>query len=236
MRFDLSCMGAAAIFLAACGGSSTTLDGGTDSGPSNDGGGTDGQTNDGGGTDGQTNDGGSNCNAATVNLTFGNCPADPTCGGTIADGTYDYTTGCLPDPWAQAGTNCQGLQVTNQQGTVKGCVTFAGSLVTRDVQAAYSATLGVPTACLLGGTCTQLQTLLANYFPTATCSASSTGCTCDVSSSYTGTGTGTYSTSNNQIVTSANNHYDYCVNGTAMDVQWKSGPNAEPGVYTLTKQ
>jgi hypothetical protein len=240
----LASLSAAALLLAACGGASTTdIDGGggdgggsNDSGATTDGGGTDGGGTDGGGTEGGSTDGGSACNAPTIDLTFASCPADPTCGGTIADGMYYYTTGCIPDPWAQAKQGCQALTVSNQKGSVKGCVTFAGGVVTRDVQSSYSATLNVPTSCLLGGTCTQLQNLLQNYLPTATCTASTGGCTCDVSASYAGTGAGAYTTSNNQIVTSTNNHYDYCITGTGMDVQWKSGPNTEPGVYSLTKQ
>ena len=67
-------------------------------------------------------------------------------------------------------------------------------------------------------------------------STATTGCKCDVSASYAGQGSGTYTTSNDQVVTSANNHYDYCVGSGSIDMQWVSGPNAEPGVYTLTKQ
>jgi len=224
-------------WLAACGGVSTTPldDGGTGSdGGSN----SDAATSDGGGG----NDGGGNpeaglsCNAQTVNLTFSGCPAAPTCGGTIVDGVYDYMAGCIADPWAQAKQNCQSLQVSNEQGTVKGCITFAGGTAMRNVQSSYSATLAVPSSCLFNGTCAQLEGALKAYFPTATCAAATTGCTCNVSSSYSGIGAVTYTTTNNQVVTSANNHYDYCVNGMSLGMRWASGPNPEPGIYTLTKQ
>lgn len=221
------------LLVAACGGSETTI-------PPNDGGGGggDGTT----GSDGTTGtDTGSDsplggCNAPPINLTFTGCPAKPTCGGAIADGTYYYTTGCIPDPWAQAKQACQALQVSNETGTVKACVNFAGGIVSRNVQSSYSATLMIPTACLLGGTCMQAETNLKNFFTTASCSQAALGCNCMVSSTYVGTGATTFTTANNQLTTGQNNVYDYCAMGNMLGMQFNSGPNREPGVYTLMKQ
>ena len=190
MKSKLALIGLfASLGSLACGGTSTTPlngDGGPDGGATNDG----AANSDGapGADGGVSPDAGLGCNAATVNLTFANCPAAPTFGGTIVDGTYDYTTGCIADPWTQAKQNCPTLQVSNEQGTVKGCITFASNVVTRNVQSTYSATLDVPTSCLLGGSCQQLQGALKAYFTTAECSPASTGCTCNVSSSYSGVG------------------------------------------------
>ncbi len=230
-------------FVLACGGSTTDIgDSGSDGGPTNDATTKDTSTSDVAVADGQgppdTGNGDSSapCGAKAVNLTFANCPTQPTCGGTIVDGIYDYTTGCIPTPWAQAQQNCPTLKVSNEQGTVQGCITFAGNLATRDVQSSYSATLAVPSSCLFNSTCTQLQGYLTQAGLTATCAASTGGCTCNVSSSYAGTGATTYTATNNQVVTSTNNHYDYCMGTGTIDMQWVSGPNAEPGVYTLTKQ
>ncbi len=235
MKSNLAWLGVSSFVIIACGGSTTTIgDGGTDAGPTNDATVADTSTNDTGSGNDATTDSLVSC-GQSVNLTFGNCPAAPTCGGTIVDGTYDYTTGCIADPWAQAKQNCQTLQVSNEQGTVKGCITFAGGTSTRNVQTSYSATLAVPTSCLFGGTCAQLQALLNNAI-TATCTNATSGCTCDVSSTSAGIGTTTYTTVNNQVVTSTNVKYDYCVGTGTIDMQWASGGNPEPGVYTLTKQ
>ena len=233
----LPSLGAAALLLLACSGSSIGTSPGTDGGTTDAGHPVDAAGTAEGGDTGTTSEAGVGpCNASTINLTFGTCPAAPTCGGTIADGTYYYTTGCLPDPWAQTKAACPAAQVSNEQGTVKGCVTFAGGTVDRNVTSTYGATLDLPTSCLFGGTCAQLETLLKQYIQTASCTASASGCTCSASQSYMATAGGSYTTSSNQITTSLGNHYDYCVNGGTLGVQWLSGPNAEPGNYTLTKQ
>ena len=236
MKSTFMTLSVMSFLWVACGGATTTIDdGGADASTGDSQVSGDTSTSDTSTGDTSTVDTGTPCNAQPVNLTFANCPAQPSCGGTIVDGSYDYTTGCIPTPWAQAQQNCQALKVTNETGTVTGCITFASGFATRQVQTSYGATLDVPTSCLLGGSCAQLQTLLSNYF-TATCTASTAGCTCDVSGSYGATGGVSYTTSNNQLVTSTNNHYAYCVGTGAIDMQWASGPNAEPGVYTLTKQ
>jgi len=215
--------------VAACGGTSTTIPG--------DGGG-DGSTSNEGSTGGDAaNDsplGG--CNATPINLTFGNCPAKPTCGGTIADGNYYYTTGCIPDPWAQAKATCMALVVSDEKGTVKACVSFMGGIVSRNVVSSYTATLTIPTSCLLGGSCMQAEAGLKQFFTMATCAQSSSGCSCMVGSNYVGTGATTYTTANNQVTTGQNNVYDYCVAGNMLGLQFASGPNREAGTYSLTKQ
>ena len=226
MISKLACAGATAFFFVACGGTSTNVlaDGG------------DAATDGGGGTDSGNDGSMSNCNAPTIDLTFANCPARPMCGGMIASGTYYYTAGCISDPWARSKMVCPQLMVTEEKGTVKGCLTFTSNYVTRDVSAVYGATLGYPTQCLLGGSCTQVETVRKMYFNPATCLASSSGCSCKVSStssSMLGVG---YTTMTNQIVTTTNQHYDYCVNGNMLGLQWASGGTTEVGVYSLTKQ
>ena len=226
--FLLACGATAAI--AACGGTSVNL---PDGGDDDSGAPVDGAAPDGGGS---ADGGGGACGAASVALTFGNCPAPPTCGGAIADGTWVYTAGCLPDPWAQAKTYCKALVVSGEQGTVRSCVTFSGATVSRDVSASYSAKLDYPTACLLGGTCTTLEAYLKPYFTQASCAPSATGCSCAVSSKSSGTVSTGFTLQNNQVVTSANGHYDYCVSGATMGMRYASGPSPEPGIYTLTKK
>jgi hypothetical protein len=226
---ELGCVAATAFVLMACGGTSTTVPG--------DGGGSESSTGDGGGTDGSTNDGSmSTCNGPSIDLTFTGCPTRPNCGGMIAPGTYHYTSGCIADPWARAKMLCPQLMVTEQKGTVKGCLTFTNNYATRDVAATYGATLEYPTQCLLNGTCMQLETGLKMYFPTATCMTSTGGCSCKVSSttsSMVGVG---YTTMANQVVTTNNEKWDYCAMGNMLGMQWASGGVNEPGVYSLTKQ
>lgn len=223
----------ALVFIAACGGTSTTI-------PGTDGGGDDGSA----GNDGSMNNDGSTsmdgsmstCTAPPINLTFTGCPAKPTCGGAIVPGTYWYTTGCIQDPWAQAKQACPQLQIGEEKGTVKGCLTFTNNYVTRDVSATYGATLTYPVQCLLNGTCMQLENGLKMYFNTATCAQAVMGCTCKVSStasSQVGTG---YTTMNNQILTSNNAKYDYCMAGNMMGLAWNMGGTPEAGIYSLTKQ
>jgi hypothetical protein len=231
MKFFFSCLVLSGLFIAACGGTSTTIPGG-------DGGGGDGATTGDGstGTDAAADSPLGGCNAPPINLTFTGCPAKPTCGGMIADGDYYYTTGCIPDPWAQAKQACQQLQVSDEKGTVKACVSFKAGIVSRNVVSSYSATLMIPTVCLLGGSCMQLETGLKQYFTMVTCTTATLGCSCAVGSSYVGTGATTYTTANNQVTTGQNNVYDYCVGGNMLGLQFASGPNREAGTYSLTKQ
>ncbi len=240
----LSLVFASSLVVACSGdnGSSTTDDGGTnDGGGTTDGGTTDGGATDGGTTDGGTTDGGGadggvlNCaNAKPVVLTIGSCSTLTACGGDPT-GTWNYTQGCLADPFAQAKKTCQALNVTQQTATVQGCIQFAGNLVGRNVKVSYSASATFPLACALGD-CANAETALKGYFQTATCTKSTTECNCTVASTYTTTGGDTYSTANNQIVTGAGDHYDFCVNGTSLGYSHVSGSAQEPGNYTLTKQ
>lgn len=214
--------------LVGCGGASVNIpDGGGD-------GGTDGQ----GPADGQSGTDGQSgaCGAAAVPLSFGNCPPAPTCGGTIADGVYVYTAGCVPDPWAQAKMYCKTLQVSGEQGSVRGCLTFSGPSVSRDVTATYSAKLDYPTACLLGGSCMQLESTLKPYFAQVSCATAVSGCSCSVQTTTSSTATVGYSVQGNQVVTSTNGHYDYCVTGNTLGMRYVSGPNPEPGIYQLAKK
>jgi hypothetical protein len=222
--------------LVGCGGTSIDLnDGGNGDGGMN----PDGSTVD-SGNDVSTNPDGSisSCKAPVINLTFANCPPPPTCGGTVADGLYYYTHGCINDPWAQAKQGCPALQVAEEKGTVKGCVTIAGPVVTRDVAATYGAKLTLPPQCTLMAPCPGVETFLKQYFTMASCVSGATpgSCVCTVSSQASEVATTTFTTQNNQIVTSTNNHFDYCVQGNTMGLRWASGPNMESGIYELTKQ
>jgi hypothetical protein len=142
----------------------------------------------------------------------------------------------VPDPWAQAKQYCNTLQVSEQAGTVKGCITFTGSTASRDVAASYSAKLTYPTACLLGASCATLEGYLKPYFTQASCAAASSGCVCSVASSTASIATVGYSLQANQVVTSTNGRYDYCVSGNNLGMRYVSGPSPEPGIYQLTKQ
>src|SRR2546430_15073843 len=135
MFSKLGWVGALAFVLIACGGTSTTIGDGGPEGSTGEGGTTEGGSD--GGGDGSI----SNCMAPSIDLTFTNCPARPSCGGAIAAGTYFYTSGCISDPWAQAKMACNQLKISNEKGTVKGCLTFTANFVSRDVAASYGATL-----------------------------------------------------------------------------------------------
>jgi hypothetical protein len=128
--------------------------------------------------------------------------------------------------------------VTEEKGTIVGCLTFKGSAVTRDATVTYSAKLTLPAACTFMQPCSTVETYLKMAFPTASCMTGSNpgSCVCTVSTQSQQVATTTYTTTNNQIVTSTNNKYDYCVQGNMMGLHWAAGPNQEVGVYGLTKQ
>jgi hypothetical protein len=223
------------LLALGCGGTTTTIgdDGGSDAAPMMDGAAADVTVDVSVDVHDASN---TTCNAQVVNLSFDNCPATPMCGGTIADGVYDYTAGCIPSPWGAFQMQCPALQVTGQMGTVQGCATYMSGSLTQVLSTSYSATLGVPAQCLFNATCMQLQTQLANYFTTVMCTAATTGCDCAVALTTNASDTVSYMTSNNQIVTSTNDHYNYCVQGTSLTTEFASGPNPSSGVYSATHQ
>jgi len=217
------------LLLLSCGGTTPPFVDGGD-------GGSDGTAQD-SIADTQMDSSGGDCKAPPINLTFAGCPTTPTCGGMIADGLYYYTSGCISDPWAAAKQNCMMLTVSEEKGTVRGCATFASGTVTRNVTATYSAKLDLPVTCTLGQPCSTVEGILKPYFTTASCMGTvMTGCTCTVSLTTSSTASAGYTTMNNQIVTTAGGHYDYCGAGKDIGIKWNSGGTMEPGTYTVTKQ
>jgi hypothetical protein len=248
---------ACAALVFACGGTDAiSVDGGDDSG----GGGNDATAgndvntpppDDGGttteaGSDATTTTDGSTGTDGGVPIQIGNCQTFTACGGNVT-GTWDYTGGCVADPFANS--QCQTLVVHSQSASTKGTITFANDggtsgTVTRNVQATYNASITIPAACTYQQTCTAIAAYLQNSAPgsTVTCTTNSQqGCDCDYAAVLTDTGTRPYTIQGNNLLVGQGapnqiDHYAYCVQNASMQYQHTQGPTPETGIYNLTHQ
>jgi hypothetical protein len=173
--------------------------------------------------------------AATVQV--GNCPAFTACGGQV-DGTWDYTGGCLPDPFLDAQAACSSIMVQNQTASIQGRVSFAGGKVTRNGVFSYTSSATVPKVCAdtFGG-CSSISAVIKTQagFDKSYCTGTG-DCACTFSITRTDTSTDTYTTASNQITTGSGDAYDYCVAGLKLDYSHVSGPSTEKGVFELTHE
>jgi hypothetical protein len=204
-------------------------------------GGVDLSTGDGGGADAgnDSSDASSqadsrSADAAMVSIQIGSCQQLTPCGGDVV-GTWAFAGGCIDDPLAQSKSLCPTLQVNSETASGSGSVTFAAGLVTRSYQTSYAMDVVVPTACLLGQPCTQIETAFKAYIPNTTCQTVSTGCGCTGSLTSAAAQGSVYTLANNEVVTGAD-HYAYCVTGTDMQYRHVAGPSPEMGTYHLSKQ
>jgi hypothetical protein len=190
----------------------------------------------------------SGCSGSTSSGGGGpNCSSFTACGGSVV-GTWSFSKACLngiTNPLAQY---CPS-STFSLSDTISGSFTFQANnmystTMTSDMVAED---LGVPTSCLNGQTCAQLQTniQMALTSGTASCASSATGCSCLVTNSTSTTSeNGTYATSGDTItLTPANgtpgSPTQYCVQGNTLLVQTGSAnPDAgTPGiVLAATKQ
>ena len=247
----------AATLVFACGGSdAVSVDaGGSDSG----GGGNDGTSGgdvttpppDGSspadaGSDGTTvTDGGTTLDGG-VPIQIGNCSTFTACGGNVV-GTWDYTGGCVADPFAN--NQCTTLVVHSQSASMKGTITFASDggasgQVTRNLQASYDANITVPSSCTYKQSCTNIAGYLQQASPgaTVTCTTNSQqGCDCSYSAVFTDQSTRPYTIQGTDLLVGQGapnqiDHYAYCVQGTSMQYQHTQGPTPDTGIYNLTHQ
>jgi hypothetical protein len=164
------------------------------------------------------------------------CPALSACGGSLEGTTWDYTAGCVDNPFGQAKQFCPSLQVQNPMGSGSGTLEFSGGKVTRKAKITTSATLVIPPACTMGVIpCSTIQTQLANVGIQGTCAGSGGTCNCNVTQVDDIDEAGQYAVVGNTVVVNGANEYDFCVQGGKMGHRAKD-QKAEPGTYELTKR
>jgi len=164
------------------------------------------------------------------------CPAFSACGGSLEGTTWDYTSGCVDDPFGQAKQFCPSLQVQNPMGSGTGTLEFSGGKVTRKAKITTSATLVIPPACTMGVIpCSTIQAQLANAGIQGTCTGSGGTCNCAVTQVDDIDEAGQYAVVGNTVVVNGSNEYDFCVQGAKMGHRAKD-QKAEPGTYELTKR
>jgi hypothetical protein len=233
-------------FLAACGGTSPSNDGGTGGGTGGGatgggggatGGGSGGGS--GGGTGGgATGGGGGTAMPLTINLNYqSQCPGiSPQCGGDVV-GRWFYTAACVDGSvLSQALQSCPTATVSNITGTTKGDITFSSTTVNRVVTTTINATLNVPTSCAVAG-CGTIQTALGTIYDSVTCTANGTGCGCTITDTSSISDGAAYTTSNGVVsVNGGALTYAYCRTGNTMVYRQTSTPMSEPGTLTLEKQ
>ena len=193
----------------------------------------DGSTPQGDGGNPQTDGGG----GGPFNVQFpATCPAFSACGGSIEGTTWDYSSGCVDDPFGQAKQFCPSLQVQNPMGSGSGTLSFTGGKVTRKAKITTSATLVIPPACTMGVIpCSTIQAQLANVGVKGTCTGSGGTCNCAVTKTDDIDEAGQYAVVGNTVVVNGSNEYDFCVQGGKMGHRAKD-QDAEPGTYELTKR
>jgi hypothetical protein len=189
--------------------------------------GGDGGSSNGDGSTMPGSDGGGNPNGGPITFPA-QCPAFTACGGNLV-GTWDYSDGCVADPFKDFKSACPALTVMDEKGTVKGSVTFTDKTVKRAGSVAYSATIVLPPSCVQGVPCSTFN------MKGATCTGSGT-CNCQVTGSDSIVDEDTYTVQGSKVVTGGGNEYDYCVMGSKLQYT-ETGANAQHvGVFDLAKR
>ncbi len=227
-----------ALVLVAC----TVTNNGPATGPDNGTGNADGgaQKGDGGGGGGGSADGGSNAasdvtiSQTPANISFGSCQAAAGCGGDV-QGTWDYTGGCIDDPFAAVKQQCPSATTANVQGSIAGTMNFVGAALYRKGKASFSGTITLPAACTMSASCSTIQSAMSSAFDSVTCTGT-TSCDCVVKGHTDVDDASTFTTSGNTLTTQGGNTYDYCVKGGQMTERQTDTNAAEPGNFTLQKR
>jgi hypothetical protein len=164
-------------------------------------------------------------------ITFpASCPLTP-CGGNVV-GTWDYSGGCVDDPFPMVKQFCPTAQVTNATGTIKGSVTFTANQVQRTATATTSATIVLPIECTQGSPCSSF----VNYLPKgSTCTGSGT-CSCSVTVNEQVSDSDSYTVNGNDIVTGTGSTYNYCVSGNTMKYEEVGANVKQHGIFELVKR
>ncbi len=162
------------------------------------------------------------------------CGAFTACGGTLS-GTYDYTSGCVPDVFSTIRAQCSGLDTTGIKATVKGSIYFlANSALERNVTVSISGSIKFPSSCV-AGQCNVAENALKGEFSNASCTTAGSDCTCTLSRTDSNTGGTTFTVNGNRVTTADGDDYEFCVDGAKLTYQGKTS-SAEDGTWELKKR
>ncbi len=161
------------------------------------------------------------------------CPAFNACGGN-PQGVWVYTSGCVDNPFPELRQSCTGMTVSSATGQVSGCVAFSDTRVSRKATWSINATVFFPQSCV-PGTCADLQTLAATYYPGATCSAAAGGCNCNLTRTGNVNHDAVYTVNGNRLIVNGSNQYEFCASGNAFSHREVTPGGGEPGNWGLTR-
>ena len=167
-------------------------------------------------------------------ITFGSCVAPAACGGDV-QGTWDYSAGCVDDPFAAVKQQCPSATTSDVTGSITGTVNFVGDALYRKAKASFSGTITLPTACTMGAPCSAIQSAMTTAFDSVTCTGT-TSCDCKVTSHTDVDDAATFTVSGNTLTTNDGNTYDFCINGSQMTERQTNSNAAEPGNFQLKKR
>ncbi len=162
------------------------------------------------------------------------CSALQACGGDVV-GTWDYTAGCVENPFTGLKSACPALTVTGLTGTAHGTLTFTATTVARNASATVAATISVPSSCAqpMGG-CAGVQKQLTDAGLVATC-AGAGDCSCSVSRSDSMDDSNGYTASGTTITLSTGDKYEYCVSSGMLGYK-AVNQQKESGQFDLKKR
>jgi hypothetical protein len=224
---------------------SNGVSGGDGSGSAQGGGSTSGSKGDGGASgeggsssSSSSDDGGGSAQPVSTNpaaISFGSsCPGFNACGGDIS-GTWDYSGGCIADPFAAAKKQCPSATESNVSGNVVGTVNVFGNTIQRNAKATFTGTLTIPAECTMGASCAIVQQTLKAGYDSVVCSGSAS-CDCVVSGHVDTGSVSTFTMNGNTVTTDDGSTYDVCVAGNMLTEHETDANAAEPGVFQLTKR
>ena len=170
---------------------------------------------------------------ATVDITYGTCPAFTKCGGDIV-GSWKVTGGCVSsDAFAEAKAQCDGLQESDVVIKASGTVVATATKIQRTTTLTLSAKVAVPKACAQGiSNCALIGAGLQSgavpgvpKFDTATCTDAGTSCNCTVATTFEEKSDDSYTTADD-VVTTTNptRTFDYCVAGNKTTYKETTAP------------
>jgi hypothetical protein len=169
------------------------------------------------------------------------CPAFAACGGNVK-GSWTLTGGCVTEAlFAPAKAQCAGIVESNVKIEARGTVVADAVTITRKTDVRFSATLAVPGACLMGGSCAQLGPVIVALakLKTAACvSDGGTGCTCNVTNDVNNDTADAYTIAGNTLTTGAGasaRTYDYCVAANEIKYKETTAATDTPAIFVLTK-
>lgn len=107
---------------------------------------------------------------------------------------------------------CDGLTVEVTADRSSGTIDIeAGGTYSRSYDIDVDYTLQVPTSCLMGMSCSQLEAVSMGML--SDCTDVTDGCSCAGSAAYTDIASGTWASEGTELVFDGDDRYDYCVSG-----------------------